>query len=450
MRILRLHSENVMRLHVVAIRPDRTVVRVTGENGSGKSSVLNSIWYALAGSKSHPSRPIRSGAAKATIRLDLGEGDETELSIIRRFTPSGTYLDVESPEGAVFRSPQALCDKIIGALSFDPLAFTRLSAKAQLEQLRSIVTVDADLDALDTAARVAYESRTQVNRQIASLNERVKTLAVQVDATVDVEPVSIRALMDQIEQAHTHNAAIEREAARRAAESRRLVGLENEIDRIRDEIAILEDRLADVKHRHAASTEALRDAAPLPAPIDTALLRVALDEAQEANARKAEQARARAAHQAAADELARAAADAIALSATIEDAQATKADAIARATMPVAGLSFGEGEITYRGIPFAQASSAEQIRVAVAIGMALNPTLRILCIRDGSLLDETSLQLIHDMAEEHDFQVWLESVAQSATVGIHMVDGSVAAVDGEPVPTAEDAEDLADITPVGA
>ena len=74
---------------------------------------------------------------------------------------------------------------------------------------------------------------------------------------------------------------------------------------------------------------------------------------------------------------------------------------LTRPSSPSPGLSFetlteGSGGrerknpkkiITYNGVPLSEASTAEQIRVSTAIGMADKPELRFLLIRDGSLLD---------------------------------------------------------------
>jgi hypothetical protein len=109
--------------------------------------------------------------------------------------------------------------------------------------------------------------------------------------------------------------------------------------------------------------------------------------------------------------------------------------------MPVDGLSFGTDEVLYNGLPLAQASSAEQLRVSVAIAMAANPKLRVLRIKDGSLLDEYSLQTLADTAEMNDFQIWIERVDTSGSVGVVMEDGNAriagASTDG---PLQEEAE----------
>ena len=104
-----------------------------------------------------------------------------------------------------------------------------------------------------------------------------------------------------------------------------------------------------------------------------------------------------------------------------------KENAISRATMPIPALGFGDGLVLYQGIPFEQASSAEQLRVSTAIAMAANPKLKVIRITDGSLLDSDSLAMLHAMAEENGFQVWLEVVSDSKNIGVVISDGEVVA-----------------------
>jgi hypothetical protein len=79
--------------------------------------------------------------------------------------------------------------------------------------------------------------------------------------------------------------------------------------------------------------------------------------------------------------------------------------------------------VLYQGLPFGQASNSEQIRVSMALAMASNPKLRVLRISDGSLLDSDSMELVANEAEKHGFQVWIERVDASGSVGIVMEEG---------------------------
>ena len=150
LRILRFQAENFKRLKVVSITPHGNMIQLTGANGSGKSSVLDAIYAALAGKGAAPTVPIREGEESAVITLDLGR-----IKVTRRFTEHNTSLVVESEDGAVFPSPQTMLDKLVGSLTFDPLEFTRLSAKEQRAALGKLAGRNAGRvhdSAVDTSA----------------------------------------------------------------------------------------------------------------------------------------------------------------------------------------------------------------------------------------------------------------------------------------------------------
>jgi hypothetical protein len=67
--------------------------------------------------------------------------------------------------------------------------------------------------------------------------------------------------------------------------------------------------------------------------------------------------------------------------------------------------------------------------VSFAIAIAKNPKLRVVLLKDGPLLDETSLAMVAAMAEEADVQIWIERIGKGP-VGVLIQDGEVAAVDG--------------------
>ena len=163
----------------------------------------------------------------------------------------------------------------------------------------------------------------------------------------------------------------------------------------------------------------MRDAIDVAAEIDTAEVAAELRAANEKNA----EIRAGQAYRALSNEH-RAAEDVWnAINLRMEGRKTERAEALARAEMPVEGISIGDGEVLYKGLPFAQASAAEQIRVSMALGMASNPRLRVLRIVDGSLLDDDSLAMIGEEAGKQGFQVWIERVDTSGKVGVLMEDG---------------------------
>lgn len=112
--------------------------------------------------------------------------------------------------------------------------------------------------------------------------------------------------------------------------------------------------------------------------------------------------------------------------AEIEAIDAEKAAMLAAATFPVPGLSFGaDGGVTFQGVPLAQASGAERIRVSMAVALAANPQVRVVLIRDASLLDEDSMADVVALAEAANAQVWLERVGTADPEAVVIVDGGI-------------------------
>ena len=100
------------------------------------------------------------------------------------------------------------------------------------------------------------------------------------------------------------------------------------------------------------------------------------------------------------------------------------------AKLPVPGLELTEEEILLNGQPFNQGSDAEQLRVSIAVAGALNPRLRVIRVRDGSLLDAKSMAALSEYAEEHDLQVWVETVASNRQTAVVIEDGRVRSISG--------------------
>lgn len=416
MKIVQLRAENVKRLQAVEITPDGNLVVVSGKNGAGKSSVLDSIWYALGGKEALKGvrKPIRDGEKRAEVSLDLGD-----LRVTRSWTADDkTYLRVEAQDGKKFSSPQQVLDNIIGRFSFDPLAFVRQAEKEQVATLLDMLNLPVDIPAMDQRRAEVYDHRTEVGRVVVKLEGQLAGMPEPPDDL----PASESSGTEVME---AYRAALEVEHANDQV-MQRWAEVEGLIDDTRAEIETIKQQLLDKGAELAALIEEqesllvrvsnLTD--PNPSQYKERLAELELVNAQVREARQRE---------AVAAELRVNQAAYHALTHEIDEVDAEKKRVLEAAAMPIDGLGFDDGGVTYQGLPLKQAATSEQLRVGLAIAMALNPTLRVVRISDGSLLDEGGMQLVSEMAAAGDMQVWLERVDSSGGVGVVIEDGHVVA-----------------------
>lgn len=429
MKIVKLEAENVKRLRAVSIEPDGSIVVVRGNNAQGKSSVLDAIAYALGGKALQPAKVIREGEKEAIVRVEL-DG----LTIERKWTSNDrSVLEVRAADGSKVSSPQTMLDSLVGRLSFDPLAYLNMPAAKQLEALQKVVGLD--FRDLDEQRKRAYDARTEVNRTVHHTKIQLEPLR---DFS-DTEPVSLAELSDQVAVLSSRRADEQAAAKKlkalvddkRAAAARvraQEVRLETLRRQLEQESARLQELMLEAERIERTDTSELQAVA------DHELETIEELEAVKAKIKDAELINARARKVAERRRLEKILADnegeSDALTKQIEKIDAIKLSKIEAARFPVPGLSFGEVGVLYNGQPFEQASQAEKLRVSLGMGLALNPTLKVLLIRDASLLDEKSLQLVAEQAAEAGAQVWLEVVGKNG-IGIVIEDGEVEAVHRE-------------------
>jgi len=418
--IVELQAQNLQRIKAVRIKPDGTLVQITGRNDQGKSSIFDAIEMALEGGRAISAEPIRRGTDEGSVRLDLGEL-VVERTFSRREDGSAkSEVKITKADGSRLGRPQEVLDTFFGKLTFDPLAFDRLDNKGKLEQLKALVP-GVDFEAIARADKADRLSRTDVGREYDRWKAHAASIVVADN--VSDKPIDTEALRTTIEAARKYNAEIDTWSSRRQGAEE---AIENKLDRAEK----LRAEASELEEEAAALQAKLDKAEPLPAKQDVAELERELEAAAMSNA----QVEKRVAKTTASTKAKEYGVEYDRLTKQIESRLAAKAQAIARAKLPVAGVGFAEDDtITLDGFPFEQASTANRIKAAVELAMALNPKLRVICIREGSLLDKGMLTLIGKLAAERGYSVWLECVRDDRAVGFVIDDGELVAVNGKPV-----------------
>jgi ABC-type histidine transport system ATPase subunit len=441
--IVAMQVDNILRVGCVRIRPKGDVITIGGKNGSGKSSILNAIEMAITGTRSIPSKPIKSGSRTGSIRVNFGE-----FEVLRTFTavengkePYITKLTITDRHNRTYNNPQALLNGFMGAISFDPLAFIRMSASSQFETLLQLVNLDVDLEQLERDIKTAYDARRDAGRDLDAARIRLAALPAPIP-NLPQELIDTTAIQEELRGAAEANSkrgeqvrAVQQArqeaiyCVQRASDcEKRADALEAEIQRLILEMNSLNEA-ADLQTKDAKRLTEQAEAMVVDVEVDTTEVAVRFESAQQTNAAIER----RNLYTSVQEQVKQAEQVWETNDAAMKAKGRERADAMARAKMPIEGLGIGDREVLFEGFPFEQASNAAQIKASVALAIASNPHMRVLRIKDGSLLDDDSLTLVEKMAEENGYQVWIERVEKNGKVSVVMEDGSASGDDVEQV-----------------
>ena len=428
MKILELRAENFKRLSLVELRPDGNMVVLTGANEQGKSSVLDAIMATIAGGRGMKDipEPIKRGEDRAEVELDLGD------LRIRRVWKQGKppTIEVTNADGMKYSTPQSILDALTGSLTFDPLEFARMQPRDQRATLLRLVELPFDIDENDRQRTALVQAETSARQDVKRAEQEVVIMpAVPADTPDEETPAA-----DIAKELQTrHEAVAANDAKRRELDAHikrcadgaeyvegaasKIKALEIELQEAREKHLTYQNRLVAVeaeKDKLAAEVAGLVD--PDMSELEEKLER--LDELNRSVRQKKSNAESR-------DKLkaARLAAESAKSEVALHDK--ARAAALAAAKFPVEGLGFSEDGVTLGGLPFAQASESQRIKTSVAMGMAMNPRLRVMLVRDGSALDSKRMEELAELAKENDWQLWVEKVDETGTVGLVIEDGMV-------------------------
>lgn len=419
MKIIKLKAENIKKIKAVEIEPRDNTVVISGKNGQGKTSVLDSIWYTLGGVKSIPEEPIRKGENKAEVVIDLGD-----MIVTRKWTSNNkSYLQIVSKDGAVFPSPQKMLDKLIGDLSFDPLEFATTEKENQVkillnaikfppfhERLIKISGVQIPNDdpinsSFNLAHKMVFDERTMVNRELKNLEVKKSAIQISAGAEKTIEKVNVVELCKK------------RDDIKKKIDNANYYITKTNL--IKEKIKEMNEELLNLNDEYASAGDIVYHPKQHDPELEEIEEKIANAEETNDIAQKIEEKRI------VTESLEKKTDEAEALTTKLDNIKKLKDDILSSSDMPIDGLNFSSNGVTYNDIPFNQLSSSEQLKVSLAIAMALNPQLKVIRITDGSLLDEDSLSVIKSIAEKKDYQVWIEIVDSTGKLGICIEEGEV-------------------------
>ena len=418
MNITKLSISNVKKIKAVTITPSDNMVKITGKNGNGKSSVLDSISMVLGGAKNIPSQPIRDDEETAKITAKLSNGWLVERSFSRGVdgAPKIKSINITTAEGIKLKNGQSLLDSIVGTLSFDPLAFVTMDKKKRMDLLKKVTSLD--FNDLESNYDDDFENRRELKRDLEKLScklsdmpklkkihplnksieeiNQLKKADADINELIDIDSMDFLHKQEKLSDLKESATDLEKKYKEMGKELSELYLKIEALKKHKEPNISLKkdlsiwDEMTKLYYENQLEKGKLEEQENLKSEIDN-------------------------------------------LSKTIQELtnnlmgyRKEKALRISSAKMPIDNLSIENSEIIFNKIPFDQLSTAEKIKISMSLAIAINPKLKLAMIYDGSLLDSDSMKEIHTIAKDKDVQVWVEVVASEPSENsIYIEDGCI-------------------------
>lgn len=415
-KINTLELENVKKIKAVQLAPSKNGLTIIGgKNRQGKTSVLDSIAWALGGDRFKPSEPHREGSVNDPhLKITLDNG-----IVVERSGKNGS-LKVLDPSGN--RAGQQLLNGFVEAFALDLPRFMNGSSKDKADTLLKIIGVGDRLYELDREEKRLYDERRFTGQIADQKRKYADELSEFPDAPA--EPLSASELIARQQEILLRNA----ENQRKRDELDRLTMKKHSLC---DSLHALDERIAEMQKKRAemldeynktaADEETALDVAAGLVDEPTAEIEADINRIDEINRKVRSNA-----------EKARAAAEAgelsekyTALTSDIEAVRQARTDLLNGADLPLPGLSVEGGELLYMGHKWDGMSGAEQLIVSASIVRRLNPECGFVLLDKLEQLDLDTLNRFGEWLEKEGLQAIATRVSTGNECSIIIEDGIV-------------------------
>lgn len=415
-KINTLELENVKRVRAVKLEPTQNGLTVIGgNNNAGKTSVLDSIAWALGGNRFKPDEPKnKDSVIPPALKLELSNG----LVVERKGKNSDLY--VTDPSGA--KAGQTLLDSFVEVLALDLPRFMDANNKEKADTLLQIIGVGKQLEELEKQETTLYNKRHALGQIAEQKDKFAKEQAYYPDAPE--EYVSASELIKEQQEILARNGMNQKHREEKDRLEVQLNRINDDITSIKAEIKRLEEHLTEKSKSKQELLNKLKEATKTVEQLQdesTAEIEESIENIEEINIKV----RANIDKANAKSEAEKYKAGYEELTEKIEAVRQAKRDLLEGANMPLPELSVQDGELTYKGFTWDGMSGSDQLKVATAIVKSLKPDCGFVLLDKLEQFDSTKLQEFGEWLEQEGMQAIATRVSTGEECQIIISDGLV-------------------------
>ncbi len=406
-KINKLELENVKRIKAVKLEPSENGLTIIGgRNNQGKTSVLDSIAWALGGERYRPSQVRRDGSViPPHLHIVLSNG----LVVDR--AGKNSDLKVTDPNGN--KGGQQILNEFVEELALNLPKFMESSDKEKANTLLKIIGVGDRLSELEKEENELYNRRHFIGQIADQKAKYAKEMTYWQDVPKDL--ISAAELIARQQDILAKNGENQRKR-NRAAE------LEEEVKRLQHTVDSLTEKLAQASEACMNAMENLNIARKSAEELhdeSTAELEENIRHIDMVNAKIRDNLN----KEKAEEEAAEYRRQYEALTDKLEETRRLKRDLLQSADLPLVGLSVENGSLTYRGKRWDNMSSSDQLKVSAAIVRKLNPNCGFVLIDKLEQMDLDTLREFGEWLEKENLQAIATRVSTGDECSIIIEDG---------------------------
>lgn len=251
MKINKLEIENVKRIRAVKLEPTANGLTIIGgKNNQGKTSVLDSIAWALGGETFRPSEATREGSViPPNLKIVINNG----LVVERKGKNSA--LKVTDPSGQ--KAGQQLLDSFVEKLALNLPKFMESSGKEKAKTLLQIIGVGEQLTAMNQQETELYNERQAIGRIADQKEKYAKEQPYFPEAPKDL--VSPSDLIRQQQEILARNGENQRKREQEGKYRQSVESLSQEVESIEYQLKLKRKQLEEARESLRVASLSIKD-----------------------------------------------------------------------------------------------------------------------------------------------------------------------------------------------
>ena len=402
-KINTLELENIKRIKAIKLEPTANGLTVIGgKNNQGKTSVLDSIAWALGGDRYKPSSAMRDGSTVPPyLKITMSNGFIVERG------GENSNLKVIDPKGK--KGGQQLLNEFVETFALDLPKFMNATDGEKAQTLLNVIGVGEELFQIEQAEKETYNRRHTLGQIADQKLKYAKELPLY--SGVPKEPVSARSLIMEQQEIMAKNGENQRKRQQLTHYEKQADSIKIQLQELIDQQTIIAKNLAIAK----TSAKNLQDES-------TQELERNLQHVEQINIKvRANIDREKAVMDAAdyknqCDEL----------TSAITSIRNRKTALLKNANLPLPELSVAEGKLLYKGKHWNDISGSDQLKVSTAIVRRLNPNCGFVLLDKLEQMDKETLLAFGVWLEKEELQAIATRVSTGDECSIIIEDGYVA------------------------